>query len=270
MGNGQKLGSSDSRSVSLSSPAVGLWLLSLGRSLGTGAVRPSLMEFGVIWLGCKSEFFSGKVYALCCRLVVNCLIDGQTSEPSQRIKAVIILRSMMVVNYLIRDPRVFSATGGLFLCPWSQGVSLEQPPLIQSLGAAQSESFVGKCCLDPRCKEWGKDDLKMRAGKEEPLRQQGRTRVEPRPPHPAIKTLRKSPDGQWLALGAFAAVALGSTLGQGAKVLLSHAAQPKRRRRRRETLRDHACNPSALQTRLKRIRTFFRVNLPRGPYCELG
>ena len=133
MGNGQKLGSSDSRSVSLSSPAVGLWLLSLGRSLGTGAVRPSLMEFGVIWLGCKSEFFSCKVYALCCRLVVNCLIDGQTSEPSQRIKAVIILRSMMVVNYLIRDPRVFSATGGLFLCPWSQGVSLEQPPLIQNL-----------------------------------------------------------------------------------------------------------------------------------------
>ena len=94
---------------------------------------PSLMEFGVIWLGFLFR-------ALFCPLVVNCFIDGQTSEPNQRIKVMIIIRLMMVVNYLIRDSRVFSATVGLFLCPWSQGVSLEQSPLIQSLSGQPSLS----------------------------------------------------------------------------------------------------------------------------------
>ena len=64
---------------------------------------------------------------------------------------------------------------------------------------------------------------------------------------------------QWLALGGFAAVGLGSMVGKRTKILLNHAAQlkKKKKRRERETLRDHVCNLSALQTRLKRIRIFF-------------
>ena len=52
----------------------------------------------------------------------------------------IIIRLMMVVNYLIHDPRVFSDRGGLFLCPWPQRVSLKQSPLIQSLWGQPSLS----------------------------------------------------------------------------------------------------------------------------------
>ena len=37
---------------------------------------------------------------------------------------------------------------------------------------------------------------------------------------------------QWLALGTFAAVVLGSIPGQGTKILLSHAAQPKKKKKR--------------------------------------
>ena len=126
----------------------------------------------------------------------QCFIDGQTSEPSKRIKVMIIIRLTMVVNYLIRDPRVFSATVGLFLCPWSQGVSLEQPPLIQSLWGQPSLSPLWENIVWIHSVRSGEKMIsKLGEARRCSCDSKGEQGLEPRPPHPAIMTLRKFPDG---------------------------------------------------------------------------
>ena len=271
MGNGQKLGSSDSRSVSLSSPAVGLWLLSLGRSLGTGAVCPFL-EFGFIWLGCKWEFFSGKVYAFCCPLVASCFIDGQISEPSQ-------LWGWARIN----DDNNKVDDGGELSYPWPQGLLSHRwalsLPLVpksipqtitfdpESLGAAQSESIWihSVSSGEKMILKWGEARRSPWDSKEEQELSLDLILQE--------RYSENSLISQWLALGGFAAVGLGSMVGKRTKILLNHAAQlkKKKKKKKRETLRDLVCNPSALQTRRKRIRIFFiYLFLTTSPFILFG
>ena len=53
---------------------------------------------------------------------------------------------------LLCEPRVSSATGGLFPCPGPKEYPLNSCLGSRVLGAAQSEFFVEKCHLDT----WGK------------------------------------------------------------------------------------------------------------------